>query len=164
MATNDGPDSSHSDSTTATSTVPEPLLNIAVFVKRDLQAVVAANFLIPELCSRNATAEGEGSRQCRVLLLICDFVMQRERACQALRAHMALERDIFFDTIEPLLLQAQQVPKRVNCLFATSYWIPTTSSVLRTTCRCIIVVCFRLAKKRKLHSRPILPRRHHLVS
>jgi hypothetical protein len=65
---------------------------LAVFVKRDLQALVSANYLVPL-----ARARG-----CAVLLLVCDFVMARERSCHALRSHIGLERDVFFDAVETL--------------------------------------------------------------
>ena len=78
---------------------------LAVFVKRDLQALVCANYLLPLACARG----------CTVLLLVCDFVMARERSCQALRSHMALERDVFFDSVEALYevrTRAGPVPDR----------------------------------------------------
>lgn len=86
--------SSMADKNTGTqSTVPTyNSSRVAIFLKKDLQALVAANFLVPRLTLH---------RQCTVLMLICDFVMKRERQCARFRAHIALERDIFYEGVEP---------------------------------------------------------------
>jgi hypothetical protein len=67
-------------------------VRIAIFIKRDLQALVTANYLVPRLVAE---------LECRVLLLVCDFVMDRERGSSTLQAHICLERDVFFDGVEP---------------------------------------------------------------